>query len=178
MKWLLPILFAFLFQQLPELEVKPLSFDAKDFKEAFNASAGEPRLVGIFSPSCGHCLRACSELQEILNRHPKGRLRVFLMWAPFMQRDTLNLAKQATGYLPDERVQHYWDLWRFTSRAYAKQMEIPELHAWDMFVFYKPHLVWHEIIPEPTFWMQNRDLDLGTPYSQDDLEAGLIDWMQ
>jgi hypothetical protein len=100
------------------------------------------------------------------------------MWAPFMRRDTLDLAKRATGYLPDKRVRHFWDLWRFASRTYSEQMEIPEHQAWDMFVFYKPHLVWQEVIPEPTFWMQNRDLDSGIQYSQEDLEAGLKEWIE
>jgi hypothetical protein len=177
MKMLLPAFLVLLLQGATSVDVATLTFDAKDFKEAFNASADRPRLVGVFSPTCGHCLQACSELQEILNRKPGARIKVFLLWAPFMQRDTLSLAKRATGYLPDSRVQHFWDLWRFASKSYEKQLKVPRGHAWDMFVFYKPHLVWQDSMPEPTFWLQNRSLEVGIPYSAEDLEEGLMEWI-
>jgi thiol-disulfide isomerase/thioredoxin len=177
MKMLIPAFLAFFLQSGVHREVVTLSFDAKDFREAFNAAADRPRLVGVFSPTCGHCLQACSELQEILNQNPKARLAVFLMWAPFMQRDTLILAQRATGYLPDRRVKHYWDLWKYAARTYEAQLKVPKGHAWDMFVFYKPHLVWENSLPEPTFWLQNRGLKVGVPYTQEDLQAGLEEWL-
>jgi hypothetical protein len=174
---LLPAFLAFFLQSTANVEIATLSFDARDFKTAFNASEGQPRLVGVFSPSCGHCLQACSELQEILSQRPEARLKVFLLWAPFMQRDTLILAQRATGYLPDSRVEHFWDLWKYAARTYEEQLKVPKGQAWDMFVFYKPHLVWQESIPEPTFWLQNRGLDVGTAYTQENLQAGLEEWI-
>ena len=178
MKMLLPALLAIFLQSAAGVDVVTLSFDAKDFKTAFNAAADRPRLVGVFSPTCGHCLQACSELQEILKEKPEARLKVFLLWAPFMQRDTLSLAQRATGYLPDARVEHFWDLWKYAAKTYEEQLKIPRGHAWDMFVFYKPHLVWQDSMPEPTFWMQNRGLDVGIPYSEESLQAGLEEWIK
>jgi len=177
MKMLFSALLVFFLQGAPNIEISTLSFDAKAFKTAFNAAADRPRLVGVFSPTCGHCLQACSELQEILNENPDARLEVFLLWSPFMRRDTLGLAQRATGYLPDKRVKHYWDLWKYASRAYEQQLKVPKGHAWDMYVFYKPHLLWQESMPEPTFWLQNRGLEVGTPYTQEDLQTGLEEWM-
>ena len=178
MRILIPALVAMWFQVAADVPITTLSFDAKEFKEAFNSSAEMPRLVGVFSPTCGHCLQACSELQEILDEHPDAKLKVFLTWAPFMQRDTLSLARRATGYLPDQRVHHFWDLWKFSSRGYEQQLSVPKGHAWDMYVFYKPHLVWRDSMPEPSFWLQNRGLDVGKPYSREDLEAGLEEWIK
>ena len=175
---LLLSLFAFVAQSVADIEIQTLSFDGNGFKQAFNAASEQPRLVGVFSPTCGHCLQACSELQEILNEKPDARLEVFLLWAPFMQRDTLGLAQRATGYLPDRRVRHFWDLWKYAARIYEDQLKVPKGNAWDMFVFYKPHLTWQDSLPEPTFWMQNRSLDVGTPYSQEDLKAGLEEWIE
>jgi len=178
MRIILLAFLAFFSQSAADIEIQTLSFDAKAFKTAFNAAADRPRLVGLFSPTCGHCLQACSELQEILKENPEARLKVFLLWAPFMhKRDNLSLAQRATGYLPDSRVKHFWDLWKSASKAYEAQLKIPKGHAWDMFVFYKPHLTWQESMPEPTFWLQNRGLDVGTPYSQEDLQAGLEEWL-
>jgi hypothetical protein len=158
-------------------QITTLSFDARALKEAFNAAADKPRLVGVFSPTCSHCLLACSELQQILNRHPDTDLTVFLLWGPYMRhRDSLASASRATDYLPDKRVQHFWDLWRFAGRNYSEQLKVPKEHAWDMFVFYKPQLVWQASSPEPTFWMQNRNLKVGAPYSEEDLEKRLKEW--
>jgi thiol-disulfide isomerase/thioredoxin len=178
MKVILPVLLTFLFQSSVNVEVTTLSFDARDFRESFNAAADQPRVVGVFSPTCGHCLQACSELQEILKERPEARLKVFLLWAPFMKRDTLPLAQRATGYLPDRRVYHFWDLWKYAAKVYQEQLKIPKGNAWDMFVFYKPHLLWQDSLPEPTFWLQNRGLDVGTPYSQENLKAGIEEWIE
>ncbi|UCF36996.1 MAG: hypothetical protein JSU96_19705 [Acidobacteriota bacterium] len=87
-------------------------------------------------------------------------------------------AQRASAYLRDPRVRHFWDLWKFGSRTFSKQLGIPELDAWDMFTFYKPHLTWGGSMPDPTFWMQNRGLKFGQPYSKDALEAQMKDWLQ
>ncbi len=63
------------------------------------------------------------------------------MWTPIMANDTRLSAVEASAYLPDPRAEHYWDLWRFTSKALTAQLKYPpEEFAWDMFVLYKPHL--------------------------------------
>ena len=41
--------------------ITALSIQARELKESFNTSEDKPRLVGVFSPTCGHCLQACSE---------------------------------------------------------------------------------------------------------------------
>ena len=56
-------------------------------------------------------------------------------------------------------------------------MGIPTLEAWDMFAFYKPGLLWKDNLPEPTFWLQNRGLEKGTPYSKALLEQEMKPWL-
>jgi hypothetical protein len=94
-----------------------------------------------------------------------------------LQNDNAITAQRATAYLSDHRVTDFWDLWRFGTRNYAKQLDIPLLDAWDMVVFYKPGLTWGAEPPEPTFWMQNRNLDHGTPFSTAALEEALKPWL-
>ena len=65
---------------------------------------------------------------------------MFLLWAPYLQRDSQATAQRASVYVPDRRVVQFWDMWRYGSRVYAEQLGIPPLEAWDMFVFYKPGL--------------------------------------
>lgn len=95
-----------------------------------------------------------------------------------MKGDTQSMARRASVYVPDNRVSHFWDLWKFGSRTYASQFSIPETQAWDMFVFYKPYITWGDSPPEPTFWMQARNLDVGEHYSKDALEKELRNWLE
>ena len=116
-------------------------------------------------------------MNDILASHPESRLKVFVLWAPYLQHDSRGTAQRASLYMDDERATHFWDLWRFGTRSYSEQLGLPARDAWDMFAFYKPHLVWKEKIPAPTFWMQNRGLDTGTAYSKEALAEELEVWL-
>lgn len=153
-----------------------LSFNASAFRDAFNASRDKPRLVLVVSPTCGHCLRLASEVNDLLAAHPDSTIKVFVLWAPYMATDNPMAAERATDYINDERVVHFWDLWRFGTRTYTDQLKLPVTDAWDMLAFYEPHLEWKEAPPVPTFWMQDRQLDMGTPYSKERLEQALESW--
>lgn len=165
-------------QYLSDLEIEALSFDAEEFRKAFNDAQDQPRMVIVVSPTCGHCLQLVSDVQEVLNRQPKSRLRVFVLWEPYMRGDTKTSAQRAASFLADARAAHYWDLWRYGARVFSAQLGIPALEAWDMLTFYKPMLIWKESPPPPTFWMQNRGLQVGTPYSRGALEKELAPWLQ
>lgn len=81
--------------------------------------------------------------------------------------------------MPDPRAEHFWDLWSFGSKNYTRQFNYPPNDiAWDIFVLYKPQIVWRDATPEPTVWMQHRDLKIGIPYSQEALETELQKWMR
>ena len=159
-------------------EVTPLSFDAKEFLAAFNEAAPTPRLVAVFSPTCGHCLRAASDVQDILSRNPEAKLRVLILWAPYLRNDNRHAAQTAATYVSDSRVEHFWDLWRFGSRVYSEQFNYPVHETWDLFVVYARNTVWREGAPQPFKFFQNRNLDHGTPYEKAKLEATLKELIQ
>lgn len=98
------------------------------------------------------------------------------LWAPYLRSDNQQTAKQATTYLPNNRVEHFWDLWRFGTRVYAEQLNYPETEAWDLFVGYGPGITWESTPPKPSFFFQHRDLDHGEPYSKEALEQALNKW--
>ncbi len=156
--------------------IQPLSFDAAAFHDAFNAARNQPRLVLVVSPTCGHCLRLASEVQELLAAHPDSAMKVFVLWAPYMATDNQMAAERALAYLSDRRVMHFWDLWRFGTRTYTEQLKLPVTEAWDMLAFYEPRLQWEDELPNPTFWMQDRQLEIGTPYSKEGLAQALEPW--
>lgn len=103
---------------------------------------------------------------------------MLVLWAPYLQHDNPSTARQASTYLSDRRVEHFWDLWRFGSRTYSKQFNYPLLEAWDLFVGYEPGTEWKVQPPEEAFYLQNRDLDHGTPYTKQRLERELLPWLE
>ena len=114
----------------------------------------------------------------MLSKYPKAKIKVFVMWVPFMQRDSQSTAQRASVYMPDRRVRHFWDLWRYSTRTLSTQLNIGVGDAWDMLAFYEPRLAWEDGLPKPTLWMQNRNLKVGTPYSQAALEEELKVWLE
>jgi len=94
-----------------------------------------------------------------------------------MPYDTRGAALRATSYVPDKRVSHYWDLWKYGSRSLAEKLGIPEQETWDLFAFYRPNVSWKEATPEPTFWMQARGLKKGEEYSKAGLLSKLETWL-
>lgn len=161
-----------------QVRVTPLDLKGTAFTDFFDAEKPRPRLVGVFSPTCGHCLEACAGLQSILEKFPGADLRVMILWAPYGKLDNLNeIGRAAVAYIPDSRVKHYWDVWKFGSRHYSPVLRIPEGDAWGLFVFYRPGIVWEEDEARPTFWLQNRNLRVGTSYSRRMLERKLKEWL-
>ena len=94
-----------------------------------------------------------------------------MLWSPILQRDNQSTALEASAFLDDPRVEHFWDLWGFGLQNFTSQLRYPRGDtAWDIFVLYKPKLTWGARPPDPTLWMQNRNLSHGTKYSQELLE--------
>jgi hypothetical protein len=173
LQWLMVSLLSLVpVQHIADLEVASIAFDGADFRDAFNVASDRPRLVVVSSPTCPSCLQKVADVEEILSRYPQARIQVFVLWAPYMQTDNRPQAQRASAYMTDRRARHFWDLWRFGTRSYSEQMNIPPRYAWDMLAFYEPHLVWRDSPPEPTFWMHALS-DFGTAYNKSALEAGL-----
>lgn len=99
---------------------------------------------------------------------PEAKLKVLVLWSPIRAQDNKSSATRASAYLADPRVEHFWDLWSFGVKTYTKQLKYPQGEvAWDIFLLYKERLKWEKGPPEPTVWLQNRQLSHGTKYSQD-----------
>ena len=143
-KILVPLLL-FFFGQLHSLGQSALpevSLEGDPFIKEFNAASGSLRLVGIFSPTCGSCLSACADLQQFLEEHPDAKVKVFLLWSPYMGFDTSVTARRSARYLSDSRVTHLWDVWRFGSRSFSMLLDIPLMEAWDMYAAFPPGVKW------------------------------------
>ena len=159
--------------------VTVLSVSAREFINAFNEASDRVRLVLVFSPTCRHCLQGASQVQEILQEHPDAKIKILVLWSPILKGDSESKVIDATVYLSDGRAEHFWDLWSFGVRLYTKQLRYPKGDiAWDIFVVYKPFLAWTKTTPDPTLWMQDRNLEHGLKYDRQRLEAALEKWIQ
>ncbi len=112
-------------------------------------------------------------MEEVLDKLPNKKLQIFVLWTPLLANDSQLAAQRAAALMPDSRVHHYWDLWSYANKHYAKEFDVPVSEAWDLLAVYKPYLSWSGSLPEPTFWMQRRGLKVGTPFDKDQLEAEL-----
>lgn len=159
----------------PRQPVTPLSFNGKEFVSAFNASADRVRLVMVFSPTCSMCLQAASDARKILTKHSDAKLKPLVVWTLIRRADSKRAAENASGYLPDPRAQHFWDLWKYSGKVYTKQLEFPKkTQAWDIFVIYKPAVLWKETPPKPASWMQNLHIEHGPKYTPEFLEEEIM----
>ena len=100
-----------------------------------------------------------------------------VLWSPILRRDNKNSAEAAAAYLPDSRVEHFWDLWSFAVKLFTQQFRYPEGEtAWDIFIVYEPQLRWKNGPPDPTVLLQHRNLEIGSKYTQDRLQQELERW--
>lgn len=177
---LVPIVVSAVFAlQGPSRGITPVSPAGREFVNVFNAASDRTRLVTVFSPTCGHCLRGAADIQSILSKEPGARIKVLVLWAPILGRDSRRAALQAAAYLQDPRAEHFWDLWNFGRQHYNKQLQYPDdASAWNIFILYKPHLGWHGDGPEPTVWMQGHHLDFGLEYTAELLHEHVKKWIR
>ena len=179
-KTIFPLLWIFFVQlnSLGQAGLPEVSLEGDPFLKEFNEASDSLRLVGIFSPTCGHCLSACADLQQFLEEHPQANIKIFLLWSPYMGFDTSVTARRSTLYLTDSRVTHLWDVWRFGSRSFSMLLDIPLMEAWDMYAAFPPGDKWDGEAPQPAFWLQGRELKRGIPYTPEDLKTQLEKWLK
>ena len=103
-----------------------LSRDGREFIDAFNRAAFQPRLVLVLSPTSTPDQRLVSDLRSWLDRLEKPKLKIFVLWTPAEPRDSRRSAHRATALLSDSRVDHYYD----TSATVARMLAL-RLEAWD-----------------------------------------------
>jgi hypothetical protein len=91
--------------------------------------------------------------------------RLYILWLPVLETDTLQAAAQVQARLPaDDRLRHFWDNDLLLSRAYHRVLQLgqrPRWHrvAWDIFLLYRAGTVWNEVPPMPEFWMHQLFLE-------------------
>lgn len=83
--------------------------------------------------------------KNILDANPDADLNVYVVWEPLLG-GRRNHAVEASGLMPDPRVQHFWNE-PFIVGDFYRDAALGRI-AWDIYFLYGPEAEWQET-PEP-----------------------------
>jgi hypothetical protein len=99
----------------------------------------------------------------VLARIPQADLQVYAVWIPVLMLDVKTAVPQATKWVPDVRVHHYWDGQSSLVAEYARTLGTNE-RPWDVFFLYGRDAEWKDGPPKPAYWMDQIGMENGTPF--------------
>jgi hypothetical protein len=150
----------------PALQPPPIQIGTAALQASFNAGISVPRLVFLVSPTCGICVSgAQSAVQAVLSLPAECDFRLYRVWLPVLETDTLQAAEEVRSpWSHETRLVDFWDADLIISRAYHQVLEFGyrvRRHrvAWDIFLLYRAGLQWDHRPPAPSFWMHQLFLD-------------------
>ncbi|MDY7093782.1 MAG: hypothetical protein SX243_12495 [Acidobacteriota bacterium] len=125
--------------------VESLADSGDELRERFNQDADKVRLMVLLSPKCGICLASARVIQRyVMHDIESDDLALYLVWGPMLGGEERQDAKEATAFLPDSRVVHYWTPAHDLAAQVSKPLELGEELAWDTFLLYAPGTRWAE----------------------------------
>jgi hypothetical protein len=132
----------------------------------FNADVALPRLLFLVFPTCEICVTGVmSAAHTVLSLPRADAFRLYILWLPVLEADTLQAAERMRESLPEDyRLGHFWDHDLGLSRAYYRVLQLgqhprrPRV-AWDLFLLYDAGRVWYEDPPVPALWMHQLFLE-------------------
>src|SRR5437016_8147231 len=82
-------------ESLPEPTVLDESFEA--LKNEFNADTSKPRVLALFSPTCGGCIYGAKALQHEAQNIPQARdgAEVLIVWVAMLETDSEREARKS-----------------------------------------------------------------------------------
>ena len=97
----------------------------------------------------------------VLDRIGDPRLRAYVVWGPFKERETEADARFAAPFVPDPRATHFWTETVAAGevfRAPLAGLGLGERSAWDSFLLFPAEARWEEMPPSPAHFM-NREVE-------------------
>lgn len=92
----------------------------------------------------------------VLDKISDERLRVYVVWGPYKERETEADARFAAAFVPDPRATHFWTETPAPGELFnepLKPLGLGPHSAWDSFLVYAPESRWGESPPPPTHFM-------------------------
>jgi len=167
-------------KSLPEPTVLDESVGA--LKKQFNADTSKPRVLALFSPTCGGCIYGAKALQHEAQKFPEivERADVMIVWMAMLESDNEREARKAVRKFDFEGAHHFYDgERRIGTRLMAEQFPnavrdaleiLPRDHElremlesrkdlppekmpmWDAVLVFPPGVKWEERSPAPIWW--------------------------
>src|SRR5262245_60074143 len=93
----------------PEPVVLDESFQA--LKHEFNAGTSKPRVLALFSPTCGGCIYGAQALRHEAQKSPEivERAAVMIVWVAMLESDNEGEARKAARKFDFEGARHFYD---------------------------------------------------------------------
>ena len=91
-----------------------------------------------------------------LDQVTDDRLRVYVVWGPYKERETEADARFAAAFIPDPRAIHFWTETPAAGNLFnepLKPLGLGSQSAWDSFLVFAPEARWGEEPPVPAFFM-------------------------
>jgi hypothetical protein len=97
----------------------------------------------------------------VLDKIADERLRVYVVWGPYKEREAEADARVAATFMPDPRATHFWTETPAPGNLFndpLKPLGLGPLSAWDSFLLFAPETRWEEAVPAPAHFM-HRDIE-------------------
>ncbi len=164
----------------PQVTVLNGSFEA--LKNEFNADTSKPRVLALFSPTCGGCIYGAKAFQHEAQNIPQAGdgAEVLIVWVAMLETDNAREAGKSARRFDFPGVRHFYDGEKqIGARLMAEQFPnairdaleiLPRDHEmretlearkdlppekmplWDAVLVFPPGVKWEERSPAPIWW--------------------------
>ena len=92
-------------------QVTAINESLEPLKREFNADTSKPRLLALFSPTCGGCIYGAKALQHESQKlqAASGRAEVLIVWVAMLETDNEREARKAAKRFDIQGARHFYD---------------------------------------------------------------------
>lgn len=138
-------------KDVPTSQLNPTQIET--LRANFNRDIEKVRVISLLSPACHYCVKGFEVLKTVISPLDSKRVTAQIVWMPMVVGDQPKLAKQLAQNWQEPHISHSWDSKRVLGNEFQKVLNLTRT-AWDIYVIYKPGVVWEGMLPpKPTYWM-------------------------
>jgi len=162
--------------------VEALDKSLAALKAEFNRDPSKPRLVALFSPTCGGCIYGAEALQHEAQKlmELSETTGLLIVWVSMLETDNEVEARKAAARFDFQGVQHFYDAQNEVGRLFMaeqladsfretletlpadhpmrktleKKQHLPpeKIRLWDSVLVFPPGVKWADQSPKPEWW--------------------------
>ena len=127
----------------------------ESLKERFNTDHEKIRFLAVLSPTCPlwRDKGARAVHGNVFEKYPDADVSASIVWLPILKKDTFDATIPSVKFLSDSRIQHFYNNNKMVGKAIADSVGWAGHVAWDIYLFYRPFVIWTETPPKPIYWM-------------------------